>query len=517
MAEVLLLNQYFTSQVDSPDRILATLPINLLCLASYLKSKDINCKIYELGIFDFTKVVVSNGRLRCGIGDEEIVAIIKRESPKIVGLGCMYSRHYIDVISISRLIKKIDPQIKVVLGGNHATAFYDMIMKEPSVDFVVSGEGEITFYELCNKILSNDNDFTDIKGVTYRHNGDILKTQDRELIDNLDDLPIDYSLVNVNRYANTAYASPFFMRYPGIGIISSRGCPNNCVYCTVKAVWGRTWRAKSAKKTVDEIALLHKGYGIREFFFLDDSASLDKKRWGDICDEIINRKLDIRWTTPNGIAHWTLDRPILKKMKASGCYRITFGIESGNMETRKFLGKPYPLDQAEEMIAYANRIGMWTICTNILGFPYETRESMEDTIRFAQKSGTDFAAFYLLAPMVTSDVYDCFKKEGLLNFDHIFKDNVFVENKYEEMNKIINDSGAPTRYFSPEELKKIQIDAYRRFIIYRFFTYLINPLHIFRKIRSGEDLIYTTRLILVGFKIFINSFYKKDTKSLLYE
>jgi hypothetical protein len=159
---------------------------------------------------------------------------------------------------------------------------------------------------------------------------------------------------------------------------------------------------------------------------------------------------------------------------------------------------------------------MWTICTNILGFPYETGKAMEDTIRFAQQSGTDFATFYLLAPIVTSDVYSFFKKEGLLNFDYIFNDNIFDEEKYEEMNKIVNDGGVPTKYYSSEELKEIQIKAYRSFVIYRAITYL-NPLRLLRKIRSIEDCKYTIRLVFTGFQILMKSFYKKTTKALLYE
>jgi len=519
MSRILFFNQYFTSDAKSPEKIWATLPINLLSLSSYLKSKNLDSKIYELGIFDAGQIKMGDNRIRCGIGDEEIVAIIEKEKPEIIGLGCMYSRHYIDVISISKLIKQVNPEIKVVIGGNHATAFCDLILKEPSVDFVVRGEGEVTFFELCQAILSGDSAFKEINGLAYRDSdGGIIKTNSRELIKNLDDLPdMDYSLIDVRRYAKVSYVSPFLMRYPALGIISSRGCPANCVYCTVKAVWGRTWRAKSAKRTVDEISLLHREYGIQEFAFYDDSASVDKKRWNGICDEIIARKLDIKWSTPNGIAHWTLDENILEKMKVSGCYRVTFGIESGNVETRKFLGKPYPLEQAKQMIGYANKIGMWTICTNILGFPYETREAMEDTIRFAQRSRTDFAAFYLLSPVVTSDVYEYFKKEGLLDFDDIFRDNVFDEKRYEEMNKIVNDGGTPTKYFSSQELKQIQINAYRRFIIYRLAAYIVNPLHLFRKVRSGEDFRYTVRLIWVGFQIFLKTFYKKTTKALLYE
>ncbi|MBU2028714.1 B12-binding domain-containing radical SAM protein, partial [Patescibacteria group bacterium] len=490
-------------------------PLNLLCLGSFLQSKGLKCKIFELGAFNETQEIPEGkDKIRQGLSDEKIVEIIKTERPKIIGMGCMYSRHYIDVVNIAKLIKQTDPTIKIIIGGNHATDLCDLVLKSPYFDFIVIGEGEITFYELCQAILNNQNDFYGIKGLAFRKEGEIIKTEKRELLCNLDDLPlIDYSLINLKKYLENV-KSPYIMRIPVMGISSSRGCPGHCVYCTVKAVWGRRWRAKSAMRTVDEIESLYKNYDIREFSFLDDSASVNKIRWNEICNEIIKRKLDIRWSTPNGIAHWTLDKPTLLKMKKSGCYRITFGIESGDEEIRKFIGKPYPLSQAKELIQYANKIGLWTICTNIIGFPYETREQIARTVEFAKKSGTDFAAFYPLSPMPTSNVYQYFKKEGLLDFDYIFGSEVLDEVEYEKMYKVLSEGGAPTVNFKPKELKKIIAEAYKNFIIYRGLTFL-NPLRILRKIHSIEDLRYTTRLIFTGIKLFIKSFYKRTTQTLL--
>jgi anaerobic magnesium-protoporphyrin IX monomethyl ester cyclase len=348
--------------------------------------------------------------------------------------------------------------------------------------------------------------------------GKPVNNPDRPLIPDLDALPqLDYEQVEIKRYINPYNKSPFAMRYPAIGIVTSRGCPGRCVYCTVKGVWGRTWRGKSAIRTVDEIELLHTKYGIQEFDFMDDSASLDKKRWSDICDGIILRKLNIRWTTPNGIAHWTLDKAILKKMKRAGCYRVTFGIESGNPATREFLGKPFPLSQAREMIRYANSLGMWTIATNILGFPYETKKAMEDTLAFAKESGVDFSAFYLLAPHAASEVYQYFRKEGLLNFDFALADGVSNGQEFEKMNIMLNDGGINTKFLTAPQLKATQIRFYREFILYRALSYLVNPLAFLGKMRSREDVAYAGNLIKVGLKIFLNSFYKKTTKELLYD
>jgi len=132
------------------------LPINLLYLMSYLKQNGVDSKMYELGAFDADSVMIENGRVRCGISDKEITEIINKESPKIIALGCMYSRHYIDIIAIARLIKKINPSIKVILGGNHATAFCDMVLKKPYFDFVFrDSEFDEDKYEEMNKILGD--------------------------------------------------------------------------------------------------------------------------------------------------------------------------------------------------------------------------------------------------------------------------------------------------------------------------------------------------------------------------
>lgn len=517
MAEVLLFNQYFTSSKESPEVILATMPINLLALASYLKTKGISSKIYELGGFDLKETRIEDSRFRCGLSDRDITEIVKQENPKIIGLGCMYSMHYIDVLSIARLIKKISPEIKIVLGGNHATIFGTAILKEEAFDFIINGEGELSFHELCLAILSNNPDFHKIKGISFKDSaGNIVVNPQRQLIADLDTLPdMDYSLLDVHKYAKRNKRSPYVMRTPVLGIVTSRGCPGRCVFCTVKAVWGRTWRGKSAKKTVDEIDLLHKNYGIREFSFLDDSASLNKQRWLDICDEIIARGLNIRWTTPNGIAHWTLNKEILKKMKRSGCYRVTFGIESGNQQTRSFIGKDSQLSQAKEMIRCANRLGMWTICTNIIGFPYEDGQAIADTVKFAKESGTDFATFYLLSPHMTSDVYGYFEKEGLLDFNAFFKENKLDEVQYESMYKILNEGGLATKYFTRQQLRQLQSRAYRSFIIRRVLTYMAF-IPLLQKVHSLEDAGYVLKLIFNGLKIALKSFTMKSTKDLLY-
>jgi len=514
MSNILLINPYYSQKLKYFSFYLPAPPLGLMYLSSYLRKYGLESKIAELNIFNIKNAHIIGDRVRFGLSDKKIISILKKTKPKIIGITSMYSVYYRDVMEIAKSIKKFNKKIKVVIGGNHPSSYYNYILKDKNIDFVVIGEGEVTFLELCQAIIKKKKNFNTIKGIAFNHQGKIIRTPVRELIQNLDEIPFPArDLVNFTKYIPLRRDNVYLMRYPASTIITSRGCPGHCIYCTVKAVWGRSWRGRSAKNVVDEIKELSVKYGINELAFMDDSASVNKKRWNEICDEIIKRKIDIKWNTPNGIAHWTLDKPSIKKMYDAGCYRITFGIESGNTDTRKFLGKPYPLSQAKELINYANKIGMWTICTNIIGFPYEKMTSIRDTINFAKNSGTDFATFYHLIPQPTSDVYKYFKKENLLNFDYFFEKLEMDGDEFEKINYVLNETGADTLEFKKEELQKIQKDAYREFIIYRAFSFIANPTKIINKIHSKEDLMYAVRLLSNGFKIMIRTLNPLNLKS----
>ncbi len=511
--DILLFNPYYSQFIDHYSIYRPAPPIGLLYIAGYLKKHGMDSKIYELGVFNVKDAIKIGKRVRFGLSNEAIGNIIRKENPKIVGITSMYSIYYKDVVEIANIIKNIDSNINVIIGGNHPSSYWQYILKNDSIDFAVIGEGEETFLELSSRILNKES-IENICGIAYRgRDKNVVKTNPRELIKDLDEIPFPaVEMVDYELYLGKG--NPYSMRPPPAGIVSSRGCPGKCVFCTVKSVWGRTWRGRSPENVVDEIESLHQRYNVKEFGFLDDNASLDQERWEGVCDEIIKRKLNIKWTTPNGIAHWTLTKKIINKMYRSGCYRITFGIESASSKTREFLGKPYDLRQAKELIQYATRIGIWTDCTNIIGLPYEDRDSINQTIEFAKKCGTDFACFFLLMPQPTSDVYQHFKKEGLLNFDNFFESDTFDEEKFEEINYILNETGCDTVYFKKEELNRLQKKAYRSFIAYRAMTYLFNPLKLVRKIHSMEDLKYILRVFSKGFEIFfrtLNPLYKRSS------
>lgn len=503
---ILLIKPSCTVYKPDPTLPSATLPFGIAYLASFLLSKG-----EQVGVIDALSEGIDNAqkfknKTRIGLSNEKIKRKIKGFNPDIIGITSMFTAFSHDAHTLAALIKKINPNIKVVLGGAHASILPELSIKDKNIDIVVKGEGEITFWEIINAI-KRGKDFTRIKGTVVRRGRSIIVNPSREYIQNLDILPFPaYDRLPMETYFKAAGNSPFVTSSKLCGIISSRGCPGDCTYCSIHSVWGHTWRGRSPKNVVDEMEFLIKKFGIKEFSFLDDSVACLKTRMGEICKEIIKRKLKIRWSTPNGISHWTLDERLLDKMKASGCYRITFGIESGNLCTREFIGwkKNFSLKQAKRITKYANKIGLWTISTFIFGFPYEDRQSIEDTIDFAIKSDTDFAAFFLLMPFPGTRVYEIFKKEGLLNFDRLLDPiKGRQESQLAKLGAALAQNGCRTKYFSQKELQELLGEAYSRFWRARFISFL-NPIRVIQKINSFDDVKYTTKICVTGVKMKIN-------------
>lgn len=504
--KILLIKPPCTVYNIDPTLPAATLPFGIAYLASFLLSKGEDVEIIDALSEGINNIERGDHKTRVGLSDGDLEARIRRFNPDIVGVTSMFTAFDHDAHNLAALVKKINPATKVVLGGAHTSIFPGVAVQDANVDIAVRGEGEVTLWEIV-KALREGEECTNILGTTVLIDGQVVTNSPRGYIEDLDTLPFPvYHLLPLQTYFKVVEDSPFSYYPRQMGIISSRGCPGDCSFCSIHSVWGHSWRGRSAGNVVDEIEYLLTKYGIKEFAFLDDSVACSKARMVAICDEIITRGLKIKWTTPNGISHWTLDEDVLDKMKASGCFRITFGIESGNLKTREFIGwkKNFSLEQATRVTKYANKIGLWTISTFILGFPYEDRQSIEDTIKFAIESDVDFAAFFLLMPFPGTRVYEVFKAEGLLNFDNLFDPlDKSSEDEYAQLGAALAQQGCQTMHFTQEELQKLLSQAYTRFWKARFVSFL-NPTRTIRKVRSVRDLVYLLKIVRVGFKMGFN-------------
>lgn len=273
----------------------------------------------------------------------------------------------------------------VVLGGPHVTFLPEVTLRElPFVDIVVRGEGESTFLELVQRI-STGKSYEDVKGISFRNgNGVPCSNPDRETIDNLDLLPLPARhLVPMSKYFKASPKQQFCLKMPATTVITSRGCPGNCIFCSTPGMWGRRVRRRTPENVIKEIEYLHKEYGINDIFFMDDTFTLNKKWVMRFCDGLIQSKTGISWRCLGRVD--TVDADFLTAMKKAGCYHVNYGIESGSAKTQKLIQKHITIEQATEAIKLTKEAGLFVGADFIIGFPDETEEDIEQTFLLIKK------------------------------------------------------------------------------------------------------------------------------------
>ncbi len=468
-----------------------TPPLGLCYIAGTLENAG-----YEVEIIDGQVVqddpVEKNGFLRVGTSMENLSELVAKSHPDIIGISCPLSMMWEDISRLSGLLKKSCPESLQVLGGFHPSAFPQECLADSEVDCIVIGEGEETFLEIVNNI-SKGQEIFDVNGIAYRKEKLPVKNPPRKPIQNLDQIPFPARhLIDLEKYIRINKSQGGQKRYRYTTVITSRGCPNNCVFCSVKVVWGRSWRARSPENVVQELEELVNKYKINEIHFEDDNISLNKKRMNGILDLIIEKNLDITWTTPNGIAVHTLDKGMIIKMKKSGCHQLNFGIESGNEYIlNTVIKKNLSLTKAREVIGWTKEAGIWAHGFFVIGFPGETRKMIQDTLDFAKTSNLDSAFFTIATPYPGTELFDIMVSMGK-KIDR----NIFL--KLRSM-----DSAVGTDIFTPRELVELQKAVYMNFFISRFYKEM-NPLSVLirlKNIDSRDDFNYymkkVTRLLQI--------------------
>ncbi len=314
-------------------------------------------------------------------------------------------------LRIARHLKKDRPGLKIIIGGPHVTLLPEETLSSSSdVDIIVRGEGDETIIELLRAIESG-RPLDDIAGISYVADGKIVHTIDRTSSVDMDSLPYPaYHLLPWNKYRPHP---PHGRQMPFGAIVTSRGCPYHCAYCS-KPVFGSRFRAQNPERVVEEIAYLQRKFVIKEIAFYDDSFTLDKKRVHAIADRIIEKKLKVAWTCETRVN--LVDKELLLKMKQSGCYSIAYGIETASPEILKTLQKDITLEQVETAVRNSREVGLQVTGYFMLGSPGETPETIQQTIKFAKKLKVDFAQFSVTTPFPGTELYDIYmhdKKESI--------------------------------------------------------------------------------------------------------
>ena len=353
--------------------------IGLGYIASYLRSK--NCPVMVLDA-KLEKISVLDTLERIGS--------IK---PDIVGVTA-YTQEIIHVAHLAQEIKNRYPYTHTVIGGIHATVLpLETLQEFSSFDFIIFGEGEITLYELV-EALKNSRPLNEIKGLGFRENGKIYINERREWNSELDKLPFP--------------AWDLFPQTELYPIITSRGCPFKCIFCT--RPYGNKLRERSPENVVAEFKELVTKYKAKSIVFWDETFGVNKRRAIKIADMLIQENMSsyVKWSMHSRVN--IVDYELLEKLKRAGCTHVGFGIESGNAKVLEISKKGITLEQAKKAVKTSKKLGLGTSSYFILGFPYETKKTAQDTINFARKLNTDSVSIGIMIPFPKTEIAEMVKK-----------------------------------------------------------------------------------------------------------
>ena len=333
-------------------------PLGLGYIGAVLEDNGIEVKIVDCLIEGWDKrVEISRNLMRVGLSFEGIENIIRSYGPDIVGVNNLFTKQRDNAHKIYKIAKTIDKGIITIAGGAHPTVMPELVLSDTKVDYVILGEGERTIVDLVRSI-EGEHDISGLDGVGYRSNGRLIILPKTKFIEDLDSLPFPaMHLLNMEKYFGLKSSHGTRRKNKFSPIITSRGCPAKCTFCSASSVWGRGFRPRSPENVIRELKVLKTRYGIEEIMFEDDNLTLDPKRAEAIFDGITQEKLDLEWDTPNGVAAWTLSEKLIYKMKQSGCRTINFAIESGNQYVLdNIIKKPLSLKKVKPLVKYAKKI-----------------------------------------------------------------------------------------------------------------------------------------------------------------
>jgi len=364
-------------------------------------------------------------RYRVGLKNKEIADRIRRWSPDIVGINIPFSGWSKAAFEVASAVKSIDKDIITVLDGLHPSARTVDCLSHPNIDFVVIGEAEHTMFELASALeQGKTQNLKKIRGIAFVKNGKEVITSPRPAIQDLDSLPFPARhLLPMETYFAAVKENPIrgVIRKPWAIMITSRGCPHNCVFCSNHVVTGKKWRGRSPENVIAEIEQLVRTYNIKQIDFYDDNMTLNKKRVETICDLILEKGLDIEWYVPTGVRADTLDENLLTKMSESGCKGIRIAPESGVQRVvNQIIKKNLNLKEVEKAVILSKKVGIKVGCFFILGLIGETKEDMQKSINYAYKLrqlGAESFHFSIATPLYGTELYEQAKRGGFLRDD----------------------------------------------------------------------------------------------------
>lgn len=446
----------------------------------YGKLSSIGATLPHLGLLMLGAVLHSSGhRVRIidssaqNLGYKESLEEIIKFQPDIVGFTAVTPSIF-KTVKMASMVKNIFPSIPILIGGPHFTAIPEKTLKDyPVFDYGILGEGEATIVEAANA-LSTNRIPSNVPGMVFRENGKVHFSPPRPPILELDSLPFPaWQLLDdfPSRYHPALFK---YKKLPSTHIISSRGCPYKCIFCDT-SVFSRQIRFHSPEYVIGMIEFLVKHFKVKEIIFEDDQFLVKRERVEKICEALLKAKFNVVWSC-SGRVNSVNDIDLLKLMKRSGCWQISYGIESGNQKILDFAKKAITIEQVEKAVNLTYKSGILAKGYFIFGLPYETEETMEKTIRFAKLMPLTDVSVFMLTPFPGSQMYEIAGQHGI------------IENDFEKMN-ILDVAYVPKGlsrkkmlYFQRRFMKEFYLRP--RIVGNYLRRFASNPINFFRMLKA---------------------------------
>jgi len=427
---------------------------------------------------------------------EDCCERVKCLNPDVIGItATTVSIH--NAGQLAKILKTVNRSYKIIIGGAHISAVPEETMEcFKYFDIGVIGEGEETVLDL----LENIDNLENVKGIIYRDDDRLIKTEPREFIKDLDSLPFPNFNLLPDIIKHTKPAPLYFKELPIAPLISSRGCYGKCTFCD-RTVSGNKMRFHSAEYVVSLMEKMIKDYGIKEFMFYDDLFLVNKKRIFEICDLLDSKRIKVSWSVNARID--SVDLETLKRIKKSGCWHIGYGIESGSQEILNSINKNIILDKVKKVLEWTKIAGLKSKGYFMLGLLQDTKETFEETKRFILDIPLDFLTLNVFTPFPNTPDYLNASKYGRFNDDW----------------RLLNQHNV---VFIPREMNSEYIEKMRKNILAKFyfrpkimFSFLKSVLNFNRMIYLMKGFMVLMMFIFPHkYKFNIREFFRKTIVSI---
>ena len=456
-------------------------PLGLCCIAAGIRQEGYkNILIYDTLIEDYNdvrKLDSGDDMITYGSSDEKIEQKMREFKPDIVGVSALFSSQVSQAYAVARAVKKYNEKTIVVFGGIHASDKPEEVLNnEKNVDFVMRGEGDYTWSKLIKNLFSPDGNLSEVPGLVQRNGESFIKNPMAPLIHDMDALPIPaWDLVPMEKYFEIAMYHNPYVKSGRVGcIMTSRGCPDRCYFCSSTVFFGHKFRQMSPERVGEMVDYLVENFKIKELQIEDDNFAVNPVRVNKICERIKHHKL--RVTMPNAMrADTPLNRKkrleMFKNMREAGWDQIGLGVECGDPEfLNEVIGKRLDLDEVVATCDLAHEAGLLVHTNFMMGFPLETKKTRDRTIEFAMNLDSDSYSLSLATPLPGTKMWDIVEKNNLFhesyNFDtglptlvsikpHDIKD-VELKSLVENINKKLNFKASQKRQAVRDKYKLLK-------------------------------------------------------------